>query len=94
MSNPISRTGRDSGVEFEQRVVENGRLLAQASVESCFPFAGELPLLFGCFDWLVVQGHCCPVKSRTESVGWNVQLADLCSPSAEVPVEWAFSRTE
>src|ERR1035437_7441597 len=41
-----------------------------------------------------MEEHCCPVKSRTESVGWNQQLADLCSCSAEVPVKSAFSRTE
>jgi len=37
--------------------------------------------------------HYCPVKTRTESVGWSELAVDLCSLSAEVPVKWAFSRT-
>ena len=41
-----------------------------------------------------LQYRYCPVKSRTESVGWDRLAAELCSLSAEGPVKWAFSRTE
>jgi putative transposase len=40
------------------------------------------------------NGHCCPVKSRTESTGCHFRISRYRSPSLEVPVEWAFSRTE
>ena len=38
--------------------------------------------------------HYCPAKSRTESIGWGQLVAYLCSPYAEVPAKWAFSRTK
>jgi hypothetical protein len=37
--------------------------------------------------------HGCPVKSRTESVGWDELVTLLGSQISEVPVEWVFSRT-
>ena len=38
--------------------------------------------------------HRCPVKSRTESTGCQYRLSRYGSPYPEVPVKWAFSRTE
>jgi hypothetical protein len=63
------------------------------AVHCCVTFDPSFPLASG-VAYVYIQSHCCPVKSRTESVGWNQQLADLCSSSAEVRVKWAFSRTE
>ena len=38
--------------------------------------------------------HYCPATSRTDSIGCKYRLSRYRSPSLEVPVEWAFSRTE
>jgi CheY-like chemotaxis protein len=39
-----------------------------------------------------VEYHCCPVKSRTESIGcWN-RVSQCRSLMREVPAKWAFSR--
>ena len=38
--------------------------------------------------------HCCPVKTRTESAGWDFRLNRLGSPMLPRPVKWALSRKE
>ena len=38
------------------------------------------------------EGHCCPARSRTESIGWGPGLIRFGSPMAGVPVKWALSR--
>jgi mannonate dehydratase len=38
--------------------------------------------------------HRCPATSRTDSIGCKYRLSRYRSPSLEVPVTWAFSRTE
>jgi hypothetical protein len=38
--------------------------------------------------------HCCPATNRTDSIGCKYRLSRYRSPSLEVPVKWAFSRTE
>ena len=37
-------------------------------------------------------GHCCPVKSRIESIGWGHRGIRLGSRMAGVPVKGAFFR--
>ena len=39
-----------------------------------------------------VLGHCCPVKSRIESIGWGHRGIRFGSRMAGVPVKWAFFR--
>ncbi len=47
-----------------------------------------IDLCLSLFPW----AHCCPVKSRTESIGcWNC-VSQCRSRMREVPVKWAFSR--
>ena len=41
---------------------------------------------------VIVFPHCCPVKSRTESIGCWDQVNLYRSRMREVPVKWAFSR--
>jgi hypothetical protein len=41
-----------------------------------------------------IFGHCCPVKSRTESIGCRDRVSRDRSRMREVPVKWAFSRKE
>jgi hypothetical protein len=36
--------------------------------------------------------HGCPVKSRTESVGWEMAVTHRWNRISEVPVKWGFSR--
>jgi hypothetical protein len=38
------------------------------------------------------QGHCCPVKSRRESVGWHFRRNWPPGRWSEVRIKWAFSR--
>jgi hypothetical protein len=38
----------------------------------------------------LIKNHCCPVKSRIESVGCPDRADQTGSPVAEVPVKWAF----
>ena len=38
--------------------------------------------------------HCCPATSRIGSIGCQYRLSCYRSRKSEVPVEWAFSRTE
>jgi hypothetical protein len=40
----------------------------------------------------VKAGHCCPVRSRIESVGCRHRVDCSRSPMLEAPVIWAFSR--
>jgi len=47
-----------------------------------------------CPDELIKLHHCCPATSRTDSIGCRYRLSRYRSPSLEVPVKWAFSRTE
>lgn len=49
---------------------------------------GEFELVLG-----NAAHHGCPVKSRTESVGWEVALTHLECRIGEVPIKWGFSRT-
>ena len=39
-----------------------------------------------------VRDHCCPVKSRIESIGWGHRGIRFGSRMAGVPVKWAFFR--
>ena len=41
---------------------------------------------------LNVLSHCCPVKSRIESIGWGHRGIRFGSRMAGVPVKWAFFR--
>ena len=41
---------------------------------------------------LNILGHCCPVKSRIESIGWGHRGIRFGSRMAGVPVKWAFFR--
>jgi len=45
-------------------------------------------------DLAYIGNHRCPVKSRTESTGCQYRLSRYGSPYPEVPVKWAFPRTE
>jgi hypothetical protein len=38
------------------------------------------------------SSHGCPVKSRTESVGWEMAVTHRWNRISEVPVKWGFSR--
>ena len=40
----------------------------------------------------MIRTHCCPVKTRTESAGWDFRLNRLGSPMLPRPVKWALSR--
>jgi hypothetical protein len=40
----------------------------------------------------IIPGHCCPVRSRTESTGCRHRVNRSRSRMLEVPVKWAFSR--
>ena len=42
----------------------------------------------------LIQSHCCPATSRTDSTGCKYHLSRYRSPSPEVPVKWGFSRIE
>jgi hypothetical protein len=42
----------------------------------------------------LISFHCCPVKSRTESVGCGMAVTHLGNRNSEVPVKWGFSRKE
>jgi PAS domain S-box-containing protein len=42
----------------------------------------------------IIVDHCCPVKSRTESIGCRDRVSRDRSRMREVPVKWAFSRKE
>ena len=39
-----------------------------------------------------INGHCCPVKSQIESIGWGHRGIRFGSRMAGVPVKWAFFR--
>jgi hypothetical protein len=41
-------------------------------------------------DLVYIQSHCCPVRSRIESIGWCSQVNHLGSRRLERPVKWAF----
>ena len=41
---------------------------------------------------LFCRNHCCPVKSRTESIGCWDRVSQCRSRMREVPAKWAFSR--
>lgn len=43
---------------------------------------------------LVSADHCCPVRSPIDSVVWRGRVNRFGSSLLEVPVKWAFSRTE
>jgi site-specific recombinase XerD len=43
---------------------------------------------------IYTHAHCCPVKSRTESIGCRDRVSRERSRMGEVPVQWAFSRKE
>jgi glucoamylase len=43
---------------------------------------------------LKIFAHCRPATSRTRSIGCLNRLSRFRSSTSEVPVEWAFSRTE
>ena len=45
-------------------------------------------------NWSMDCDHCCPATSRTDSIGCKYRLSCFRIPSLEVPVKWAFSRTE
>ena len=45
-------------------------------------------------DFTFTQLHCCPVRSPIDSVVWRGRVNRFGNWLLEVPVKWAFSRTE
>jgi hypothetical protein len=73
--------------------MESGKQAAQApGVLDARESANGLSLQLGSGSYSFY--HRCPVKSRTESTGCQYRLSRYGSPYPEVPVKWAFSRTE
>jgi uncharacterized membrane protein len=63
-------------------------------------YLGGLAVAYACLilshliTVLIFSLHCCPVKSRTESIGCRDRVSRDRSRMGEVPVQWAFSRKE
>ncbi len=49
-------------------------------------------MVHGTENTATISGHCCPVKSRIESIGWGHRGIRLGSRMAGVPVKGAFFR--
>ena len=73
-------------------LAETNKLSFQASPKPWFRVALLRTLLKDTSATLYIGNHCCPVKSRIESIGWGHRGIRFGSRMAGVPVKRAFFR--